>query len=129
MGRRRKKPAFTGILSNSSGINRLSLARLALFAARDVWFVVSVPIFLASVLGWSFTQVGGFMALWVIAYGGVQSVSPVLLAKVTGKAPGPVLASALALGLAAVTALIPIGLRLNLPPAGTMLGGLGRYLE
>ena len=30
-----------------------------LFAARDVWFVVSVPIFLASVLGWSFTQVGG----------------------------------------------------------------------
>ena len=79
--RRRRRPPFSGILSNSPGINRLSLARLALFAARDVWFVVSVPIFLASVLGWSFTQVGGFMALWVIAYGGVQSASPVLLAK------------------------------------------------
>jgi hypothetical protein len=38
---------------------------MALFAARDVWFVVSVPIFLASLLGWSFTQVGGFLALWV----------------------------------------------------------------
>jgi len=125
IGQAKKKARFAGILSNSSGINRLSLARLALFAARDVWFVVSVPIFLASVLGWSFTQVGGFMALWVIAYGGVQSVSPILLAKVThGKAPGPLLAGTLGLGLAAVTALIPIGLKLNAPPAVTMLGGL-----
>ena len=125
IGQAKKKAAFTGILSNSKGINRLSLARLALFAARDVWFVVSVPIFLASVLGWSFAQVGGFMALWVIAYGAVQSASPVLLAKTTGgKAPGPVLASTLGLGLAAVTALIPIGLRFGAPPALTMLGGL-----
>jgi predicted MFS family arabinose efflux permease len=125
IGQAKKKAAFTGILSNSPGINRLSLARLALFAARDVWFVVSVPIFLASVLGWSFTQVGGFMAVWVIAYGGVQSLSPVLLAKVTGgQAPGPALASALGLGLAAVTAAIPVGLRAGAPPAITMLGGL-----
>jgi MFS transporter, APGE family, 1-arseno-3-phosphoglycerate exporter len=125
MGQAKQKPAFSGILSNSTGINRLSLARLALFAARDVWFVVSVPIFLASVLGWSPTRVGGFMALWVIAYGGVQSVSPVLLAKATGgHAPGPALASTLGLGLAAVTALIPIGLQLGLHPAMTMLGGL-----
>jgi MFS transporter, APGE family, 1-arseno-3-phosphoglycerate exporter len=125
IGQAKKKAPFSGILSNSSGINRLSLARLALFAARDVWFVVSVPIFLASVLGWSFTQVGGFMALWVIAYGAVQSASPVLLSRVTrGQAPGPAFASTLALALAAVTALIPIGLRLNAPPAATMLGGL-----
>jgi predicted MFS family arabinose efflux permease len=125
IGQAKKKAAFTGILSNSPGINRLSLARLALFAARDVWFVVSVPIFLASVLGWSFTQVGGFMALWIIAYGAVQSASPVLLAKTThGQAPGPVLASTLGLTLAAVTALIPIGLGLGAPPALTMLGGL-----
>src|SRR5688500_19351555 len=47
IGQAKKKAPFTGILSNSKGINRLSLARLALFAARDVWFVVSVPIFLA----------------------------------------------------------------------------------
>ena len=125
IGQAKKKAAFSGILSNSAGINRLSLARLALFAARDVWFVVSVPIFLASVLGWSFTQVGGFMAAWVIAYGGVQSLAPVLLAKVTGgRAPGPAIASGLALGLAAVTALIPLGLRAGTPPALTMLGGL-----
>jgi predicted MFS family arabinose efflux permease len=125
IGQAKKKPKFSGILSNSSGINRLSLARLALFAARDVWFVVSVPIFLASVLGWSATQVGGFMALWVIAYGGVQSLAPVILAKVTeGRAPGPSLASALGLGLAGVTALIPIGLHFGFHPALTMLGGL-----
>ena len=125
IGQAKKKAAFSGILSNSAGINRLSLARMALFAARDVWFVVSVPIFLAGVLGWSFTQVGGFMALWVIAYGGVQSLSPVLLSKVTrGEAPSPLLASALGLALAGVTALIPIGLRLNAPAALTMLGGL-----
>jgi predicted MFS family arabinose efflux permease len=125
IGQAKKKTKFSGILSNSSGINRLSLARLALFAARDVWFVVSVPIFLASVLGWSFAEVGGFMAAWVIAYGGVQSLSPVLLSRLTaGRAPGPGLAAALAFGLAAVTALIPIGLRVGAFPGWVMLGGL-----
>src|SRR5207249_515745 len=88
---------------------------------RDVWFVVSVPIFLASVLGWSFTQVGGFMALWVIAYGGVQSASPVLPAEAThGKAPGPVLASTLGLGLAVaalIVAIVVIMWRIKRPPA------------
>jgi predicted MFS family arabinose efflux permease len=125
IGQAKKKQKFAGILSNSSGINRLSLARLALFASRDVWFVVSVPIFLASVLDWSATQVGGFMALWVMAYGGVQSLSPILLRVVTGgRAPTPALASALGLGLAGITSSIPIGLHFGFHPAFTMLGGL-----
>jgi predicted MFS family arabinose efflux permease len=125
IGQAKKKPAFAGILSNSPGINRLSLARMALFAARDVWFVVSVPIFLASVLGWSPARVGGFMALWVIAYGGVQSVAPLLLAKAaSGRAPGASAAGALGLLLAAVTAMIPIGLRFASAPAVVMLAGL-----
>jgi len=128
IGQAKKKSKFSGILSNSAGINRLSLARLALFAARDVWFVVSVPVFLASVLGWSFAQVGGFMALWVIGYGVVQSASPFLLRAVTGgHAPGPGLTSALGVTLAAVTAVIPIGLSLGWPPSVTMLGGLGLF--
>jgi predicted MFS family arabinose efflux permease len=128
IGLAKKRAAFAGILSNSQGINRLSLARVALFAARDVWFVVSVPIFLAGALGWSFTQVGGFMALWVIAYGAVQGVSPLLLTKTTrGRPPGPGLAASLGLGLAAVTTLIPIGLRLGMSPALTMLGGLALF--
>ena len=125
IGQAKSKPAFKGILSSSKGINRLSLARFALFAARDVWFVVSVPIFLSSALGWTFTQIGAFMALWVIAYGGVQSLSPVLLAKATGgRTPGPALAGALGFVLAAVTALIPVGLRAGAPAAFTMIGGL-----
>ncbi|HZR22457.1 MAG TPA: organoarsenical effux MFS transporter ArsJ [Vicinamibacterales bacterium] len=125
IGQAKKKPKFAGILSNSTGINRLSMARMALFAARDVWFVVSVPIFLSSVMHWSFTQVGGFMALWVIAYGAVQSVAPPLLARATHHhAPGPALASTLGLTLAMFTAIIPIGLQFDRAPAAVMLGGL-----
>ena len=61
----------------------------------------------------------------MIAYGAVQSASPLLLARATGgRAPGPFLASALGLGLAGITALIPLGLQLGGPPAVTMLGGL-----
>jgi predicted MFS family arabinose efflux permease len=128
IGQGKGKPAFKSILSNSSGINRLSLARLALFAARDVWFVVSVPIFLASVLGWSFTQIGAFLALWVIGYGGVQMLAPVILRAISNDgAPGPGIASGLAVLLAAVTALIPLGLRLGTSPAFTMLGGLALF--
>lgn len=128
IGQGKTKAPFTGVFSNSAGINRLSLARMALFAARDVWFVVSVPVFLASVLEWSFAQVGGFMAVWVIAYGAVQSVSPLILRAVTGgRAPGPGMTSALAWTLAGVTALIPIGLSLGWPPGPTMLAGLGLF--
>lgn len=128
IGQAKTKAAFSGAWSNSSGINRLSLARMALFAARDVWFVVSVPIFLASVLEWTFAQVGTFMALWVIGYGVVQSASPVILRTVTrGQAPGPGLTSLLGLALAGVTALIPAGLHLQWAAAPTMLGGLGLF--
>lgn len=125
IGQAKKKAAFSGVFSNSAGINRLSLARVALFAARDVWFVVSVPIFLASVLQWSFAQVGGFMAAWIIAYGGVQGASPMILDVVTGgRPPGPGLTAILGITLSAVTAAIPIGLALQWAPDVTMLGGL-----
>ncbi len=128
IGRTKRKAPFAGVFSNSAGINRLSLARLVLFAARDVWFVVSVPVFLASVLGWSFAQVGTFMAVWVIGYGVVQAASPLVLRALTGgRVPGAGLTSALGFGLAAVTALIPVGLSLGWPPAWTMLGGLGLF--
>ncbi len=128
IGQAKSKPPFTGLLSNSAGINRLALARLALFAARDIWFVVSVPVFLSSVLGWSFTGVGTFLALWVMAYGGVQGLSPVLIRRMTGgRAPGPGLVSVLGFGLAGVTALIPLGLRLEWPAALVMLGGLSLF--
>lgn len=128
IGQAKSKPAFKGVLSNSTGINRLSLARMALFASRDVWFVVSVPIFLAGTLGWSFTGVGAFLSLWVIGYGVVQGLSPMLLRSVMqDRAPGPGWVSGLGFLLAAVTALLPIGLGLGWSASLVMLGGLGLF--
>lgn len=128
LGKPTLKPAFGSVFSNSPGINRLSVARLALFASRDVWFVVSVPIFLTSVLGWSFLQTGGFLALWVIGYGAVQGATPSLLARVAGPAAGSArLASSLGFILTAVTAAIPIALQLGASASVTMLAGLAAF--
>jgi len=60
------KPAFRALFSKSRGINVLSRARFFLFGARDVWFVVALPVFLEAALGWRFWEVGGFLGLWVI---------------------------------------------------------------
>jgi len=79
MGKTKLKAKFTEVFSKSAAINRLSAARFFLFAARDVWFVVGLPVFLAAELGWSFTEVGGFFALWVMAYGVVQAFSPSII--------------------------------------------------
>jgi hypothetical protein len=78
IGRMKAKPTFTALLSKSHGINVLSLARFFLFGARDVWFVVALPVFLQQALGWRFWEVGGFMGLWVIGYGIVQGSAPAL---------------------------------------------------
>ncbi len=79
LGKSKAKPKFTQIFAHNAAINWLSAARFFLFGARDVWFVVAVPVFMASVLGWDFMQVGTFMAVWVIGYGTVQAAAPVLL--------------------------------------------------
>jgi MFS family permease len=78
IGRMKQKPGFTALFSKSKGINILSLARFFLFGARDVWFVVALPVFLQQALGWRFWEVGGFMGLWVIGYGMVQASAPAL---------------------------------------------------
>jgi len=69
MGKMKQKPAFAAMFSKSRGINVLSLARFFLFGARDVWFVVALPVFLEMTMDWNFWQVGGFMGLWVVGYG------------------------------------------------------------
>lgn len=76
LGKASGKPKFRDLLSKSRAINLLSAARLCLFGARDVWFVVALPVFLAEALGWRFEWIGAFLAAWVIGYGAVQSVSP-----------------------------------------------------
>jgi predicted MFS family arabinose efflux permease len=79
LGKMKSKPKFTQVFSTVSAINWLSAARFFLFGSRDVWFVVGLPVFLYDVLGWSFMQVGGFLALWVIGYGAVQASAPRLV--------------------------------------------------
>jgi hypothetical protein len=78
MGRMKRKPPFSALWAKSRGINLLSLARFFLFGARDVWFVVALPVFLESALGWRFWEVGGFLGLWVMGYGIVQAAAPAL---------------------------------------------------
>ncbi|WP_328799280.1 organoarsenical effux MFS transporter ArsJ [Sediminihaliea albiluteola] len=76
LGKSSAKPKFSQIFSKSRAVNYLSAARLFLFAARDVWFVVALPVYLSASLGWDHWLVGAFLATWVIAYGIVQSVAP-----------------------------------------------------
>lgn len=79
MGKSKKKVKFTQLFSKSREINWLSSARFFLFASRDAWFVVALPVFLKSSLGWSFNEVGSFMAAWVIGYGIIQASAPKLI--------------------------------------------------
>lgn len=84
-----KGAKFSAVFSTSEAVNWLSLARVFLFSARDVWFVVGVPLYFYGV--WSdgsdagnkaaFFMIGSFMALWVVAYGIVQGSAPKILAR------------------------------------------------
>lgn len=87
-GKMKEKPSLSSLFSKSQGINILSLARFFLFGARDVWFVVALPIFLEASLGWSFWEIGGFLGLWVIGYGLVQGAAPALR-RLWGKSTSP----------------------------------------
>ena len=54
----------------------LALARLFLFAARDAWFAIAVPLYLATSLQWPSAWIGTFLSVWVIGYGLVQAATP-----------------------------------------------------
>lgn len=130
MGKATAKPKFRELLSKSRAINILSGARLFLFGARDVWFVVALPVYLSTVFGWDFWQVGGFLAVWVIGYGAVQSLAPAItgIAGITGKGRGHVpdgrAAFAWASLLAAMPALMAIGIAAAWHVPVVLLGGL-----
>ncbi|MDB4103523.1 MFS transporter, partial [Acidimicrobiales bacterium] len=82
VGRTTTRPPLASVLKKSPAIQRLSAARFFLFASRDIWFVVALPVFLDDMLGWSYEAIGVFLACWVIGYGLVQSLAPRLLASV-----------------------------------------------
>ena len=80
LGKAKSSNSVRELFAKSSGINLLAAARVFLFGARDVWFVVGLPVFLYA-NGWRFIEVGGFLAAWTIAYGGVQAIAPSLVTR------------------------------------------------
>nr|WP_238486431.1 organoarsenical effux MFS transporter ArsJ [Motilimonas eburnea] len=124
MGKAKSKPKFTELFAKSRSINILSLARLCLFGARDVWFVVALPVYLASVFGWSHSQVGGFLALWIIGYGVVQGFAPYLTGKRRGAVPSGRAAVYWAMLLTCVTALIALSIEYQWQVEWVLIGGL-----
>lgn len=125
VGKLKSKPKFTQVFSRVAAINWLSAARFFLFGSRDVWFVVGLPVFLYEVLGWSFTQVGTFIALWVIGYGLVQASAPKLLRRGHhGQGPGGGIARLSAFVLALFPAAIALALRQDWPQDVVLIVGL-----
>ncbi|WKT80085.1 organoarsenical effux MFS transporter ArsJ [Thermosynechococcus sp. PP45] len=125
MGQIKKKIKFRQLFSKSKEINILSAARFFLFGARDVWFVVGLPVYLQSVLNWSFYEVGGFLALWVIGYGGVQSSAPLLLKYINrGRPPQAATIQFWTFTLTIVPAVIALGLMSHWNPNAVIIGGL-----
>lgn len=122
LGRSKAKPKFSEMFSTSSAVNALSAARLFLFGARDIWFVVALPVYLSQQFQWDHWQVGGFLASWVIAYGFVQAAAPWLTGKKRGQVPGRLAATGWAAGLTLIPVAIALALQLN--PTGVLLGGL-----
>ena len=133
LGRAKSKIGKRDLFAKTREINFLSAARIFLFASRDVWFVVGVPVFLYDQLGWSFDRVGLFMAVWVVGYGIVQALVPRFLHRTRdagAAARGAVLwGSVLALLPALIAAgltpqWMPVGFGTGDAPAIILVGGL-----
>ena len=124
LGKKKAKPKFRELLSKSRAINFLSAARLFLFAARDVWFVIALPVYLSHQFNWDFWWVGGFLALWTIMYGGVQSFAPHLTGKKQGRVPDGKVACWWASALCLLPAAIALALNWQLPALAVVVFGL-----
>ena len=126
LGQANKKAKFGQMFSRNAAVNKLAAARIFLFGARDVWFVVGLPVFLSSALGWTFWQSGGFLAVWVIGYGIVQAATPGLLrSRVEGRhEPDGWTATLLAFVLAALPAGIAVSLSAGVAPSIVGVAGL-----
>lgn len=125
IGSAKSKNKLAGLFDQKREIKILSAARVFLFGARDIWFVVAVPVFFATVFGWNFSTVGGFMALWVIGYGIIQAAAPALLKRWThGKAPEEKSAFVISLLLTLVMLSIATLFTLNVVQQIVIVGGL-----
>jgi predicted MFS family arabinose efflux permease len=128
VGKMKARPKFTQVFSNRPEVNWLAAARFFLFGSRDVWFVVGLPVYLYSVLGWSFTDVGAFLALWVIGYGLVQASAPRLVRRSRhGQGPGGGTARLWAFALAFFPAGIALALQQGWDAATVLVAGLALF--
>lgn len=80
LGKAKSSKTIRELFGKSRGVNLLAAARIFMFGARDVWFVVGLPVFLYA-YGWKFLQVGGFLAAWTVVYGGIQAIAPSLVSR------------------------------------------------
>lgn len=106
LGKAKSSKTIRELFGKSRGVNLLAAARIFMFGARDVWFVVGLPVFLYA-FGWTFLQVGAFLAAWTIAYGGVQAIAPSLVSRSSDGLSREVPAARI---WAAVLAAVPIAL-------------------
>jgi len=128
MGKAKASKSAKELFAKNAGINALAAARVALFGARDVWFVVGVPVFLYA-QGWTFTMVGGFLAAWTIGYGLVQALAPQIVRRsADGLSAEVPAARTWSLLLALIPAGIAAAVLLELPYlVGWVVGGLGLF--
>ena len=125
VGKTKAKAKFSALFAKKAEINWLSAARFFLFGARDIWFVVGLPVFLVS-LGWEHMQVGAFLALWIIGYGMIQASAPKIL-KHGGRSADGGSARAWALLLSMIPALIAMALMYGYDPQWTLVIGLAVF--
>ena len=125
MGKARASRTARELFAKGPGINILAAARVVLFGARDVWFVVSLPVFLYAA-GWTFTLVGSFLAAWTIGYGLVQALAPRWVKRsADGLSTEVPAARGWSAALAVVPAAMALALALNWGPStGVVIGGL-----
>jgi len=128
MGRSKASRSAKELFAKNAGINALAAARVVLFGARDVWFVVGVPVFLYS-MGWTFTMVGGFLAAWTIGYGLVQALAPQIVRRSADGLSREVPAARLwSLLLALVPAALAVLVALEVPQIEwVVVAGLGLF--
>jgi predicted MFS family arabinose efflux permease len=126
LGRSKKKIKFTSLLSKSPEINWLSAARLFLFASRDIWFVVGLPVFLSQ-LGWSEWSVGAFVAVWVIGYGLIQAAVPEILHLLGNETVDGSAARLWAFVLVPVPASLALAMRAGVDRATVLMIGLAVF--
>lgn len=126
-GKEKNQSKFSEMFSKSSAINWLSVARFFLFGARDIWFVVALPLYLVGVLHWPLESVGAFMAIWVIAYGVVQAFAPTITGLKSKNSTSQPTAS-LAMKLGFVLMLVPIAMVALLPLNNELVILFGLYL-